>query len=114
MFILWIACGIIAAAIGHRKGEAIGGLVIGLMLGPLGIIIALLSKGSRKECPYCKELIHKDATVCPRCQRDIYQSFSIQCPSCGTGGHVSENMSEGEVECPSCKKTFRAKNALVD
>lgn len=35
------------------------------------ILIALFSRANRKRCPYCKELIYRDATVCPHCQSDI-------------------------------------------
>jgi hypothetical protein len=67
----WLACGLIAASIGQRKGEGCGAFIVGVLLGPLGILLALVSKGNRKTCPFCKELIHKDAVVCPRCQRDL-------------------------------------------
>ena len=67
---IWLACGVIAAIIGNRKGEGCLGFIIGFQLGPLGIIIACFSKGNRKTCQYCKELIHKDAIVCPKCQKD--------------------------------------------
>jgi len=36
----------------------------------LGVVLKdLLS--STKECPYCKEEIRKDCTVCPVCRRNI-------------------------------------------
>jgi len=69
-----VVCGLIAAAIGQRKGEGCGAFIVGVFLGPLGILAALFSKGNRKTCPFCKELIHKDAVVCPRCQRDLIRS----------------------------------------
>ena len=69
-FILWIFCGVIAAMIGARKGEGCMGFVIGFLFGPFGILFALLSKGNRTSCPYCRELIHHNATVCPHCHRD--------------------------------------------
>ena len=112
--IVWIICGVIAAAIGAKKGETASGFIIGILLGPLGIIIALLSKGNRRGCPHCRELVHREATVCPHCQRDLFKSLSIRCPKCGEQGHVSEGMLNEKVECPSCKKTFSAKSALVE
>jgi hypothetical protein len=69
--IFWILCGVVAAMIGAKKGEPVSAFLVGVLLGPFGILAALLSKGNRKTCPFCRESIHKDATVCPRCQRDL-------------------------------------------
>ena len=66
----WFLCAIIASIIGSKKGEACLSFIIGLFLGPFGILVALSGKGNRKDCPYCRELIHQDATVCPRCQKE--------------------------------------------
>ena len=63
--------------IGAKKGAGTSGFIVGFLLGPLGILIAIFSKGDRKSCPYCKEWIHKDATVCPHCQREIEQMFDV-------------------------------------
>ncbi|PIT88672.1 MAG: hypothetical protein COU29_02805 [Candidatus Magasanikbacteria bacterium CG10_big_fil_rev_8_21_14_0_10_36_32] len=71
MFILlWLFCGITAATIGAKKGEGLLSFVIAFFFGPFGIVFAILCKGNRKNCPYCKELINKEATRCPRCQRE--------------------------------------------
>jgi hypothetical protein len=69
--LIWLLCGVVAAMIGNKKGEGCGAFVVGALFGPFGILFALLSSGNRKTCPFCKEQIHKDAVVCPRCQREI-------------------------------------------
>jgi len=69
--LLWIICAVIAAAIGSRKGEAGSGFLIGLVLGPFGILFALLSSGDRVPCPHCKERIHKKAEICPHCRTPL-------------------------------------------
>jgi hypothetical protein len=74
--IIWLICGIISAIIGSKKGAGCSGFIIGILLGPFGIIIALITKGNRRTCPYCKELINKEAIVCPRCQRDISNNIN--------------------------------------
>jgi hypothetical protein len=74
--ILWILCGVVAAMIGAKKGVARAEFYAGLFLGPIGILIAIFSKGDRKSCSYCKEWIHKDATVCPHCQRERWSRCS--------------------------------------
>ena len=53
------------------KGEGCMSFVIGVLFGPFGILFALLSSGNRVTCPNCREKIHREATVCPRCQRAV-------------------------------------------
>lgn len=66
-----IACAVISSAIGAKKGEMANGFILGFLLGPLGVIFALISKGDRRKCPMCTELISQEATVCRHCGRDI-------------------------------------------
>jgi hypothetical protein len=54
--------------IGSRKGNPVAGLLMGILLGPLGVVIALLSGDkNRAPCMHCAELILKKATICPHC-----------------------------------------------
>lgn len=79
-------CGILSAWIAstkHRSGCA--WFLVGLFLGPLGIIIAAVMGRPHTGwiCPYCKEEVQKDALVCPHCQRDLIrasQSTSTSSP----------------------------------
>jgi hypothetical protein len=65
--LLWILCGIAAAMIAAKKGRAGQGLVLGFLLGPFGILFALLMSGNRSQCPACKSMI-PEATICPYCR----------------------------------------------
>ena len=89
----WILCGIASAAALSRYNKAGIGCLLGTLLGPIGIIIALImrsdarqnqeeashaapareqeQRGSEHECPYCAELILSRATVCKHCGRDV-------------------------------------------
>jgi hypothetical protein len=68
----WLVCGVLAAYLYQRKGRS--GFVAflgGALLGPFGVVLALLSGDSRPKCPYCKERHEQGATVCPHCRRDL-------------------------------------------
>ena len=67
--VVWIICGVVAAIIASAKGSSgCGFAIVGFLLGPLGIIIALVSSGEK--CFYCKKRIHKDASICPYCKKE--------------------------------------------
>jgi hypothetical protein len=65
----WMFCGLIAAAIGARKGEGCTGFIVGAIFGPLGILFALLSSGNRVDCAFCREKVMKSALLCPHCKQ---------------------------------------------
>ena len=62
---------IIASILGSRKGIGASSFFFGLILGPLGIILVLLSKGKRVACPFCDKLIYMTSTVCPHCEKEL-------------------------------------------
>jgi len=74
----WLICGVIAASIGSDKECGCLGFILGILLGPFGIIIILLIKGNKKLCPYCMSRIPAEATVCSKCQRDMSQEEKKQ------------------------------------
>lgn len=69
--IIWLISWVLTIIVASKKGEGGVAVISGLLFGPIALIVALVGKGSRKECPYCKELIHKKAIVCPHCQKEI-------------------------------------------
>lgn len=86
--ILWLIFGAITSKIASDKGnDPIRGFFLGLLLGPLGLLIALLSSkddselkrsalksGNKKKCQFCAELIASEAIKCKHCgeiQSDI-------------------------------------------
>jgi len=69
--IIWIVSIIIGVSVGSKKGEGCISLFFCVLLGPFWLPVVFLSKGNRKKCHFCKELIHKEAIVCPHCQKDL-------------------------------------------
>jgi len=69
---LWVFCGFVCWAIASSKHDSgCVGFLIGFLLGPLGVLLVLASGGKVKQCPHCKERIHKDAVKCPKCQTNL-------------------------------------------
>ena len=85
--IIWLLCGIMAASIASNKGDSgCFGFILGILLGPIGVIIALLSSpkqakldesalksGKMKKCPACAELVKAEATKCRHCGEELHE-----------------------------------------
>ncbi len=64
---------IASSAIGALKGRLIAGLLLGYVLGPVGLVIILLSKDKRMlVCPHCSEKTHRHSYYCQHCERKVY------------------------------------------
>ena len=63
---VWIACGILGGIVGNEKNAMGGGLLLGFIFGPFGLIAALWLD-SRPMCPQCKGRLNGEASVCPFC-----------------------------------------------
>jgi hypothetical protein len=69
----WVLFGaLIGVSAAHRRGFGVaGGVIGGLLLGPLAVLMFFASS-NRIRCPHCQEWINKKATVCSHCQRDVH------------------------------------------
>lgn len=86
VLLCWIVFGMIGGGIGASKGRAGAGIVLGILLGPLGLLIVPALKSQKeldrkntKKCPYCAERVAKAAQLCKHCGQGL-QTFS--CPHC--------------------------------
>ena len=61
-------CGIVGYAIADQKNAGMPGFWLGLLLGPIGIVIAAVALDNRPQCPACRSRIERGASVCPACR----------------------------------------------
>lgn len=80
-----VLCGVITTIIADDQGRSpAAGFLLGLVLGPVGILIQLVRSSARREldprelapesmdrCPRCSELIPLSAFICTHCGRDV-------------------------------------------
>jgi uncharacterized membrane protein len=59
--IVAMLCAVAGAVIGNLKGYTFGGFLMGLFLGPLGILLLRFGEKWFKPCPVCKAWVRKDA-----------------------------------------------------
>ncbi|QQX80034.1 hypothetical protein JK628_21540 [Shewanella sp. KX20019] len=58
--------------IGYRKGNIVAGALLGYVLGPIGVLILLLSKDRKMlPCPECGSKIHRHSYKCPKCHQKV-------------------------------------------
>lgn len=75
--ILWLLCAIVAGYIYHGKRRSwVVGALAGLILGPIGVVLALLTRPAEpppltKQCPTCHAAAPYMTRVCPSCGADI-------------------------------------------
>jgi hypothetical protein len=71
-FLFWVLFGaLIGAAAAQRRGfGTAGGVIGGMLLGPLAVLMFFASS-NRKRCPQCQEWVSKKAKVCPHCRSEI-------------------------------------------
>lgn len=100
------------------------GVLLGLCLGPIGLIIALVWRSNlaaeqrargmqnahgdpmlrERRCPHCAELVLAQAKVCKHCHRDIEPlKLTGRCPACG-----ALDLPLDARECASCHAQFNA------
>ena len=76
LFIIWLICVAISAVVGAKRANPLGEIFLGVILGPLGLLIVLMSEDkNRVPCQFCAEKIQKKAKICPFCQKELAESI---------------------------------------
>ncbi|WP_293765726.1 hypothetical protein [uncultured Aquitalea sp.] len=72
MLIFWALFGaLVGVAAAQKRGfGTAGGIIGGLLLGPLAVLMFFAS-GSRVKCPACAEWMQKKANICPHCKTPV-------------------------------------------
>jgi hypothetical protein len=66
-----VVCAFIAAQKASNQGKSYPlHFFIGLIFGPLWILVLYLRTPRKKQCHFCKEKIHIDAIFCKHCHKD--------------------------------------------
>ena len=108
-----ILFGIAASMAAKRKGrEETLWFILGVLLGPFGMIYALLLEDRKRPmatCPYCYGEINPKATVCKHCTSDLSSNrplVSSWTPSTETNqDHSDLTARKRDIICPSCKQS---------
>jgi hypothetical protein len=81
MFIGWAVIGLLIGiwAASAKKFSVVGGAIAGALLGPLSVLLFVVSGDTRK-CPWCLEMMNRQATVCARCQRESFHPPIVKSP----------------------------------
>jgi hypothetical protein len=72
MLLAWVLFGaLIGVAAANSRGFSVaGGIVAGLLLGPLAFLMFFAS-GGRKRCIQCAEWVQRQAKICPHCKSAV-------------------------------------------
>ena len=74
LFYIWFGSIVATGVIDRGKERNVAlWLVVGLLLGPVGFLLALANPRGGKECPECAKMVRKGAIACKNCGVDFDQ-----------------------------------------
>jgi hypothetical protein len=71
-FVFWLIVNcIVGYLIGKPKNDVGTAITVSILLGPIGWLIAALSKGNLRKCPNCAEFVKPEAKICHHCRSEL-------------------------------------------
>jgi hypothetical protein len=71
-FLFWVGVNsLVGYFVGKPKGVAGECVLLSILFGPIGWIIAMCWSGNSRRCPHCAEKVLLEARVCRFCGRDL-------------------------------------------
>lgn len=117
MILWWLLCAVFGGALGALKtggqGAAIG-VLMSLLLGPIGILIMIFyalfaqskestERANSKMCPHCAERVAKAAKRCKHCGGI---TETIMCPNCQARLYKPDLPTGSVSACSTCQGQF--------
>jgi hypothetical protein len=119
VLLTWLILSFVAASVAGNKGRSFGGILfLSLIFSPIiGLIVALcmaanttateaakVASGESKKCPFCAEVIKREALVCRFCGKDQPIKNSHQLESEQT---AFENFKKDRIAANQAKGWFK-------
>jgi RNA polymerase subunit RPABC4/transcription elongation factor Spt4 len=117
-FFIALVCALVCSVIAGSRGRSAGlYFLMGLLLGPIGLLLALvtpantktlektaLQSGGMRKCPMCAELVRAEAVKCKHCSSELapiatQSELEIQREFCRLCG---KTYNFGMITCPHC------------
>ena len=67
LFVILPVLAIVGGILGNERGRVGIGVLLSILLGPIGWAIVFFGPDKRNRCIHCKEVIQADAQVCRHC-----------------------------------------------
>lgn len=108
----WIVCGIVGAIIGASKDSSGIGFILGLLLGPLGVLAAFAVDG-RAKCVHCHGRLNGKPEICQHCNATLFWSkpensedgkFGVRCSNCKRPLQIGIEVAGESFKCAACGK----------
>lgn len=97
-----LASSIIGGLIGILRGRGVDGIVLGLLVGPIGWLLIWLGPDKRRKCPACLGVVPEGARKCCHCASDLTAGTPL--PPVATRAAIPKPDGNAErlVVCPWC------------
>jgi hypothetical protein len=99
-----VAFMMLGAIIGKERNHAILGAILGLALGPIGLIIIFIFSRQDTSCPHCGAPNVTGSRTCKVCNKSPDEPTSMLFRS------GANELSLGQKACPCCRQQVEASN----